>query len=190
MLGICPSLAITTSTINAIGMGIATALVLIGSSIAISLVRAFIPEKIRVPTFVIVICTFSSIAEMLMHAYVPGLHQALGVYVPLIAINCVILAHVEAFASKQNMCKSLVDAAGMGLWFTLTLLLISILREAIGSGSILGISLFGDSFAPMQFFLQPPGAFILLGILSAIFNAIHKQVRHQITRARLLGRNY
>jgi len=175
LIGMCSVLAVTTSAINGLAMGLAVTGVLVGSNLVISLLRKVIPEKIRIPAFVVVIATFVTIVEMFMKAYTQDLYNALGIFIPLIVVNCIILARAEAFASKNGVLASIVDGLGMGLGYTLALLILGSLREILGAGSIFGKQLFSPSFEPALIFIMPPGAFILLGILIAIFNTIRKK---------------
>lgn len=175
LIGMCSVLAVTTSAINGLGMGLAATVVLIGSNVVISLLRKVIPDKIRIPAFIVVIATFVTIVEMFMKAYTQELYNALGIFIPLIVVNCMILARAEAFASKNNVLESAVDGLGMGIGYTVALLVLAVLREILGSGSIFDRQLFGPSFEPALIFIMPPGAFILLGILIAVFNSIRKK---------------
>ncbi|SFH45850.1 electron transport complex protein RnfE [Tindallia magadiensis] len=171
-LGMCPILAVTNTAFNSFGMGMATTSVLLGSNIVISLLRKFIPAKIRIPCFIVVIATFVTMVGMIMEAFFPALDQALGIFIPLIVVNCLILGRAESFASKNNTIGSITDALGMGLGFTGALVLLGIVREVIGFGTIFDIQLFGDSFEPMGLMTMAPGAFMALGILMAVFNRI------------------
>ncbi len=173
ILGMCPTLGVTSSAINGMGMGVATMAVLIMSNIAISLIKGFIPDKVRIPAFIVVIASFVTIIEMLMKAYVPALYASLGVFIPLIVVNCVILGRAEAFASKNNALDSALDGLGIGLGFTLSLTVIGIVREILGSGSIFGFNFAGDVM-PLIFILAP-GGFIVLGYLMVLFNKITKR---------------
>ncbi len=170
MLGMCPTLAVTTSAINGIGMGLATAAVLVGSNVVISLFKNVIPSKIRIPSFIVVIATFVTIVGLLMKAFLPALDKALGLFIPLIVVNCVILARAESFASKNSVTQSFTDGAGMGLGFTLALFILGSVREIFGAGSILGMTLFGASYQPALIMILPPGAFLALGLLLALYN--------------------
>lgn len=172
LLGMCPTLAVTTSVINAIGMGLSATFVLIFSNIAISLLRKCIPSKIRIASYVVIIATFVSIIEMLLKAYLPDLSKSLGVFIPLIVVNCIILARAESFASQNKVFPSLVDGLGMGLGFTLGLTILASVREILGNGTLFNIALFGESFKPAIIFILSPGAFITLGIILGIKNAI------------------
>ncbi|MCI5892175.1 MAG: electron transport complex subunit E [Clostridiales bacterium] len=171
-LGMCPTLAVTTGVINAIGMGLSTTAVLICSNIVISLLRNFIPDKIRIAGYIVIIAGFVTIVQMLMNAYVPSLASSLGIYIPLIVVNCIILGRAEAFANKNGLGKSAVDGIGMGLGFTCALTLIAAVREILGAGTFAGISLFGSSFQPVSVMILPPGAFLTLGCLLAVINII------------------
>ena len=175
VIGMCPTLAVTTSAINGIGMGLSTAAVLICANLVISLIRKITPDKIRIPIFIVVIATFVTIVGMLLKAYVPALDKALGIYIPLIVVNCIILARAESFASKNGAVASAVDGLGMGLGFTLALTILGAVREILGAGAIFGVSLFGASYQPALLFILPPGAFLTLGILMAIFNKVTKK---------------
>ena len=175
VIGMCPTLAVTSSAINGIGMGLSTAIVLACSNLAISLLRKVIPDKIRIPSFIVVIATFVTIVQMVLKAYVPALDNALGLYIPLIVVNCIILARAESFASKNGPLASAVDGIGMGLGFTLALTVLGAVRELLGAGSIFGLSIFGASYQPALLFILPPGAFLTLGFLMALFNKVVKK---------------
>lgn len=168
MIGLCPLLAVSSSAINALGMGIATAFVLIFSNLVISSIRRLIPEDLRIPIFIIVISTFVTITDYVMAAYFPPLHRALGVFVPLIVVNCIILGRAEAFAYRNSMIDSLLDGIGMGLGFILVIVTIGIIREVLGNGTIFGSSRF--IFHPGLIMILPPGAFITIGFLMGILN--------------------
>lgn len=173
VLGMCPTLGTTTSAINALGMGAATTAVLIMSNLVISLIKNFIPDKVRIPAFIVVIASFVTMIQLLMQAFMPPLYEALGVFIPLIVVNCVILGRAEAFASKNNALDSALDGLGIGLGFTLSLTVIGIVREILGSGSIFGFNFAGDVM-PLIFILAP-GGFIVLGYLMVLFNKITKR---------------
>lgn len=175
VIGMCPTLAVTSSAINGLGMGLSTAVVLICSNIVISIMRKIIPDKIRIPAFVVVIATFVTIVGLLLKAYVPALDKALGLYIPLIVVNCIILARAESFASKNSPIASVIDGVGMGLGFTLALTILGAVREFFGAGSLFGLSLFGASYQPALLFILPPGAFLTLGFLMAGFNKIRSK---------------
>ena len=174
MLGMCPTLGVTTAAMNGIGMGLATTAVLICSNLLISLLRNIISERIRIPAFIVVIASFVSIVEMLLKAYLPDLSDALGVYIPLIVVNCIIFARAEAFAFKNGPVASLADGLGMGLGFTCAITILSAIRELLGSGTIFGAQLMPESYEPMAIMLQVPGGFITLGLLLILVNAIRK----------------
>ena len=172
ILGTCPTLATTSSAMNGIGMGLATTFVLIGSNVAISLIAKSIPDKVRIPAFVVVIATFVTIVDLLMQGYVPALYKQLGIFIPLIVVNCIVLGRAEAFACKNTPLASFLDGLGMGLGFTMALGILGSIRELLGAGSILGIKLIeGDG---MLLFILAPGAFIALGYLIAIINRFKK----------------
>lgn len=175
LIGMCSVLAISSSFKNSVGMSAAVIAVLTLSNIVISLIRKFTPDKIRIPIFIVVIATFVTMTEMFMKAYMQPLYQALGIFLPLIVVNCLILARAESFASKNGVFKSIVDGLGMGLGYTIAISLLGAIREIIGAGSIWGIKLFGESFQPAAIFVAPPGAFILLGILIGLYNAFIKK---------------
>jgi len=170
-LGLCPTLAVSVSVVNAIGMGVAATFVLLGSSVIISLVKDFIPNKIRIPCFIVIIATFVTIIELCLKAYSPVLNRALGIYVPLIVVNCIVLGRAEAFACKNNFLSALFDGLGMGVGFTLALILISAIREILGSGQILGHTLI-KGFEPVFVFGMPSGALLVIGLLLGLFNLI------------------
>ena len=174
LLGCCPTLAVTTLAVNGLGMGLAATAVLVCSNVVISSLRRFIPERIRIPCYIVVIATFVTVIDMLLKAFQPGLYNALGVFVPLIVVNCIILGRAEAFAGKRPVIRSLFDGLGMGLGFTLALLIISTIREIAGQGSFFGIQLFGAAFEPMQLFAAPSGAFIVMGLLLALTNILQR----------------
>lgn len=180
VLGMCPTLAVTTAAINGVGMGLAVTFVLMASNLVISLLRNFIPDKIRIPAFVVIIAAFVTIVGMLMEAFVPDLFDALGLFIPLIVVNCIILARAESFASKNNALLSMMDGLGMGLGFTLALTILGAIREIMGAGSIFGFTLFPQGFEPAIIMILPPGAFITLGLLLALLNKItHKLEQKQ-----------
>lgn len=171
LLGMCPTLAVTTSAINGVGMGLATTAVLVSSNVVISMIRKLIPAQVRIPAFVVVISTFVTVVGMMMEAFLPDLFSALGLFIPLIVVNCVILARAEAFASKNGVADSALDGIGMGLGFTLALLVLGAVREIIGNGSIFGVSILGASYQPALIMILPPGGFLALGLLLALYNS-------------------
>lgn len=170
VLAMCPTLAVTTSAKNGIGMGLASTVVLIGSNFVISLLRKFIPDKIRIPSFIVVIAGFVTLLQFLMQGYVPDLYKALGIFIPLIVVNCVILGRAEAFASKNGPIISIFDGLGQGLGFTLSLTVIGIIRELLGTGKIFEYQVMPSSFQPAIIMILAPGAFFTLGILMALIN--------------------
>lgn len=172
VLGTCPTMAVTTSALNGLGMGAAATFVLIGSNVVISLLRNFIPDKIRIPAFIVVICTFVTMVQMFMQAFMRDLYASLGMFIPLIVVNCIILARAEAFASKNPVLPSAVDGLGMGLGFTLAITLMGAIREIIGSGTVFGLSVFGASFEPMLLMVLPAGGFLVFGLMLAAINII------------------
>jgi len=181
VLGMCPTLAVTTAAMNGLAMGLAVVFVLTLSNLVISLLRNFIPDKIRIPSFVVVIAAFVTIVGMLMEAFVPALYKALGLFIPLIVVNCIILARAESFASKNNPYYSIIDGLGMGLGFTIALTILGSIREIIGAGSIFGIPLFGQGFEPAVIMILPPGAFITLGLLLGLLNKLdQKRISKQV----------
>jgi Na+-translocating ferredoxin:NAD+ oxidoreductase subunit E len=185
LLGMCPTLAISTAVSQGIGMGLATTFVLVFSNLAISLLRNIIPEKVRIPSFVVVIATFVTIVDLLMKAYTPSLSESLGVYIPLIVVNCIIFARAESYAFKNPPLRSFADGLGMGLGFTCSITLLSAVREVIGSGTFLGVQVMPESYHPMAIIVRPPGGFITLGILLLIVNAIVKAIgKHKQTKAK------
>lgn len=170
VLGTCPTLAVSTSAVNGVGMGLAATFVLVGSNVVISLLRNFIPDKVRIPAFVVVICTFVTMVQMLMQAFVPSLYASLGMFIPLIVVNCIILARAEAFASKNGVMASAVDGVGMGIGFTLAITIMGAIREIIGSGHLFGLNIMGESFKPMLLFVLAPGGFITYGSMLGLMN--------------------
>ena len=171
MLGMCPTLATTTSAINGLSMGLATMFVLICSNIVVSLIKNLTPDKMRIPVFIVVIASFVTILQMVMQAYVPSIYASLGLFIPLIVVNCVILGRAESFACKNGPVESLMDGIGIGLGFTLGLTLLGIVRELLGAGSVFGLTLMPETYN-MLLFVLPPGAFITLGFLVAIVNKV------------------
>ncbi len=172
-LGLCPTLGVTNSAINGMGMGLATTFVLVGSNLVVSLVRQWIPDKVRIPTFIVIIASFVTIVELSMQAYLPDLFDELGLFIPLIVVNCLILGRAEAYASRQTLVSSLVDGLGMGLGFTMALVLLGGVREILGAGSIFGFKFIdGDG---ILLFVLAPGAFIALGYMIVVINKINKK---------------
>ncbi len=174
LLGMCPALATTSSGINGMSMGLATMFVLVCSNIVISLMKNLIPDLVRIPAFIVVIATFVTIVEMVMNAYMPTLADSLGIFIPLIVVNCIVLGRAEAFAAKNNVVSSLFDGVGIGLGFTLALTVLGIMREFLGSGKMFEYAIFPEDFG-MTLFVLAPGAFIALGYLVAIFNKLQRK---------------
>lgn len=172
MLGMCPTLAVTTSAINGVGMGLTTTAVLILSNLLISMLRKVIPDGVRIPAFIVVIASFVTLVELLLEAYLPSLYDSLGIYIPLIVVNCIILGRAEAYASKNSVILSAFDGLGMGLGFTLGLTCIGIVRELIGAGTLFGFAIMPDSYEPLTIFILAPGAFLVLAFLVALMNSI------------------
>ena len=172
LIGMCPTLATTTSVKNALGMGIASTFVLIGSNLAISLLRKIIPSKVRIASYIVVIAAFVTVIEMLLKAFLPSISNSLGMFIPLIVVNCIILARAESFASKNGVLESMADGLFMGLGFTMALSLLGAVREILGNGTIFDLPLFGSGFKPAIMFILQPGAFITLGTILAVKNAI------------------
>ena len=175
VLGLCPVLAVTTTAENGLGMGLATTFVLVCSNLLVSLLRNNIPPRIRVPCFIIIIATFVIMVELLMQAFAYGLFLNLGIFIPLIVVNCVVLGRAEAFASKNKLLPSLADGLGIGIGFTMSLGVLGAVRESLGTGMISGVEVFGSSFEPFEFMVQAPGAFVALGLLLCIMNIIGKK---------------
>jgi len=175
VLGMCPTLAVTTPAINSIGMGLATTFVLVFSNLLVSAVRNVIPSKVRIPAFIVIIASFVTIVDLTMNAYFHQIHKTLGIFIPLIVVNCIILGRAEAFASKRPVFDSTLDGLGMGVGFTLALFVLGSIREVLGNGTILNVSLFGESFYPLIVMILPPGAFIALGFLLGLMNKIDER---------------
>ncbi len=175
LLGMCPVLGVTGLAESGLGMGVAATIVLICANVVIASVRNYIPKRVRIPCFIVVIATFVTMIDMLLEAFVPPLHDTLGIFVPLIVVNCMILGRAEAFASKQPVLRSFFDGLGVGIGFTLALVLLSIVREVLGHGTVFGVNVMGEAFEPMMVMALPPGAFIALGILLVIINALFRK---------------
>ncbi|MGI5822707.1 MAG: electron transport complex subunit RsxE [Dethiobacteria bacterium] len=176
VLGMCPTLAVTVSAMNALGMGVSVIAVLLCSNIVVSAVRNVVPAKVRIPAYIMIIATFVTIVEMVLSAFAPELFDALGIFIPLIVVNCIILGRAEAFARKNTIGRSVIDALGIGLGYTLSLTLLGVIRELFGTGSILGYPVMGTAFEPMGVLAVAPGAFITLGILLGLFNYLFKRL--------------
>lgn len=174
MLGMCPTLAVTTSAINGLGMGLTTMVVLALSNMIISLLRNIIPDKVRIPAFIVVIASFVTVVELLLEGYIPSLYSSLGLYIPLIVVNCIILGRAEAYASKNSVLASLFDGIGMGLGFSFALTCIGAVRELIGAGEIFGYHIMPEAYVPCAIFIMAPGAFFVLAALTALQNRIKR----------------
>ncbi len=170
LLGMCPTLGVTSSAFNGLGMGVATLFVLLMSNIVVSLVKSQIPSKVRIPAFIIIIASFVTIVEMVLEAFIPFLYEQLGIFIPLIVVNCLILGRAEAFASKHNLYSSIIDALGMGIGFVLALTLLGATREILGNGSLFELKFVSENANTFILFILPPGAFIALAYLAAVFN--------------------
>jgi electron transport complex protein RnfE len=185
LLGLCPALAVTNSAINALAMGAATTFVLVGSSVLVSSLRRWIPKQVRITTFIIVIATFVTVADFSLQALAPGIHKELGAFIALIVVNCLILGRQEAFASRRSPRAAAADALGMSLGFSYALFLLGAIREVLGSGSLFGVSLFGPNFEPWVIMILPPGGFLTIGLLLALF-AHAKERRERAAQAAAL----
>lgn len=183
LLGMCPTLGTTSSAINGLGMGLATTFVLMCSNVVISLIKNLIPDTVRIPAFIVVIATFTTVVQMVLQAYVPVLYGALGIFLPLIVVNCIVLGRAESFASKNKTLDSLFDGLGMGFGFTMSLTTIGALREILGGGSIFGIVLLPNQYNILVFILAP-GAFIVLGYLIGIFNTILLRIERLLPKSK------
>ena len=172
MIGMCPTLAVTTSMMNGIGMGLTTTVILTVSNLMISALRKFIPDGVRMPAYIGIVASFVTIVEFLLSAYIPSLNDALGIYIPLIVVNCIILGRAEAYAGKNKVIPSIFDGIGMGLGFTVGLVAIGAVREIIGAGTLLGFQVLPESYEPVGIFIQAPGAFLVLALLTALLNKI------------------
>lgn len=174
LIGTCPALATSSSVANGVGMGLSATAVLICSNIVISLLRKIIPDKVRIPCYIVVIAGFVTVVQFMLEAFVPSLYASLGLFIPLIVVNCIILGRAEAFANKNTVFDSILDGVGMGLGFTLTLGLMGAIRELLGAGTLFGFTVFGSWFTPIGFFNLPPGGFFVYGILIALLNVLSK----------------
>lgn len=178
-LGLCPTLAVSNSIESGLGMGLAATFVLIMSNVLIAMMRKIVPTKIRIPVYIVVIATFVTMIDLAMAGFVPALHKSLGIFVPLIVVNCIILGRAEAFAGKNNVFLSFLDGLGMGLGFTFALVLLGTIREFLGSGSLLGIPMTGASFEPVLIMILPPGAFLTIGFILTFFNWLENKKAQQ-----------
>lgn len=179
MLGMCPTLAVTTSAINGLGMGLTTTAVLVLSNVIISLLRHIIPDKIRIPAFIVIIASFVTIMQMLLQAFIPTLYDSLGIYIPLIVVNCIILGRAEAFASKNPVIPSFFDGLGMGLGFAVALTCIGAIREILGAGELFGFAIMPALYTPIRIFGLAPGAFFVLAMLTAIQNRVKRKLQEK-----------
>jgi electron transport complex protein RnfE len=173
VVGMCPTLGVTSSAINGLGMGLATTFVLVMANIVISMVKSVIPEKVRIPSFIVIIAAFVTVVQLMMQAYLPSLYKSLGLFIPLIVVNCIVLGRAEAFASKNNIISSAIDGLSIGLGFSFALVLLGGIREILGSGKIFDIAIYSENYVSLIFVLAP-GAFIVLGYLIALINQIRK----------------
>jgi electron transport complex protein RnfE len=176
-LGMCPFLAVTSSVENALGMGAAATFVLVASNFLVSLFRKAIPAKVRIPAYIVIIATFVTLVDLLMNAYLPALHQSLGIFIPLIVVNCIILGRAEGFANKNSVFHSILDGIGMGIGFTMAMVIMATFREILGNGSWLNINLLGEAYSnqPLLIAILAPGAFILMGFILGFFNIMEKR---------------
>jgi len=177
MLGMCPTLAVTTSALNGLGMGLSTMAVLIVSNLLISLLRKIIPNEVRLPAYIVVVASLVTVVELITQAFIPALYSALGIYIPLIVVNCIILGRAEAYASKNPPLNSVFDGIGMGLGFTAALVIVGIARELLGAGTIFGVTVTPASYVPVGIFINAPGAFLILAFVVAIMNGAHIATR-------------
>ena len=179
MLGMCPTLAVSTRAMNGIGMGLSTTAVLICSNLVISLLRKVIPDDVRLPSYIVIVASLVTVAEILIQAYLPGLYEALGLYIPLIVVNCIILGRAEAYANKVTPGLAVMDGIGMGLGFTCSLTVIGMIREMIGNGTFFGMRVLPESMDPIGIFVQPPGAFLILAVVITVLNFIGIRTRQR-----------
>ena len=172
MLGMCPTLAVTTSAVNEFGMGVSTLVVLVMSNLVISALRKVIPDAVRLPAYIVIVASLVTVVELLMEAYVPDIYDALGIYIPLIVVNCIILGRAEAYASKNPPLLSAMDGLGMGLGFTISLSVIGLIRELLGAGTVFGMQVMPSAYKPIAIFIKAPGAFLVLAVLVIIMNSL------------------
>ena len=175
VLGMCPTLAVTTAAVNGIGMGLATTFVLVGSNMIVSRLKDIIPNKVRIACYIVIIATFVTVVDMVMHAYFYQLHKTLGLFIPLIVVNCIILGRAEAFASRNTVKSSIYDGLGMGLGFTLALVALGSVRELLGNGTVFGVLIMGKGYLPFLLMILPPGAFLALGFMLGLMNKIESE---------------
>ena len=190
VLGLCPTLAVTTSAENGLGMGLASTFVLVCSNTVISSIRKFIPKKVRIPAYIVAIATFVTIVDLVMNGYFHALHKSLGLFIPLIVVNCIILGRAEAFASKNPVWVAIIDGFGMGFGFTISLIVIGAIREVIGNGTIFNVSIFGDGYVPLLLMILPPGAFIVLGVLLGLMNKAEIALAERSGRQPIIRREH
>ena len=176
MLGLCPALAVTTSAVNGLAMGLATLAVIVASNASVSLIRNLIPSNVRIPAFIVIIATFVTVVDLTMNAFAYELHKTLGLFIPLIVVNCIVMGRADAFASKRPFLRSVFDGLGVGTGFTLALIALGGVRELFGFGTLFGFSLFGASYPPFLLFILPPGAFIALGLMLAGMNSVQSRM--------------
>ena len=179
MLGMCPTLAVSTRAMNGIGMGLSTTAVLILSNLVISLVRKIIPDQVRLPSYIVIVASLVTVTELLIEAYLPSVYSALGIYIPLIVVNCIILGRAEAYANKNPPMLAVMDGIGMGLGFTIALTLAGLVREILGNGTAFGLQILPSSVEPIGIFIQPPGAFLVIALFIAIMNALEIKTRQK-----------
>ncbi len=179
MLGMCPALAVSTRALNGIGMGLSTTAVLILSNLVISLLRKTIPDDVRLPAYIVIVASLVTVAELLIQAYLPNLYEALGIYIPLIVVNCIILGRAEAYANKHDPLLSVMDGVGMGLGFTAALFVVSLLREVLGNGTAFGAQILPEGMSAIGIFVQPPGAFLVMAAIIAVMNALGIKTRQK-----------
>lgn len=189
MLGMCPTLAVTTSAINGIGMGLATMVVLVCSNAMVSLLRKVIPNGVRMPAYIVIVASFVTIVQMLLHAYVTSLYDSLGIYIPLIVVNCIILGRAESYASKNKIIPSIFDGIGMGIGFTIGLTSIGIVRELIGTGTVFGLQIMPKSYEGVAIFVLAPGAFLVLAFLCALQNKLGAKGANRHTKEEMTSCN-
>ncbi len=179
MLGMCPALAVSTRAMNGIGMGLSTLAVLVLSNLVISLLRKAIPDQVRLPAYIVIVASLVTVTELLIEAYLPSLYESLGIYIPLIVVNCIILGRAEAYANKHTPLLSVMDGIGMGLGFTVALTLAGLIREVLGNGTAFGMRILPESIEPIGIFIQPPGAFLVFALIIAVMNAIGIKTRQR-----------
>jgi electron transport complex protein RnfE len=190
VLGLCPTLAVTTTAENGIGMGLAATFVLVCSNTVIAAIRGVIPKKIRIPAFIVTIATFVTIVDLVMNGYFHALHKSLGLFIPLIVVNCIILGRAEAFASKNAVGLSIIDGLGMGFGFTVSLVVIGAIRELLGNGTIFNVPIMGPSYLPLLLMILPPGAFIVLGVLLGLMNQAEIRLAERAGRTPMIRREH